>query len=73
MSPDGNMLVSTSFDATVQAFDPLTGAIIWTYIPDSRGFPIRCFGGLIFNYQAEDPYMVYAIADDREDSPISET
>jgi outer membrane protein assembly factor BamB len=76
MSPDGKMLVSTSVDATVRAFDPLTGTIIWTYKPDSVGFPIRCFGGLTFNYQAANPYMVYAIADaasDRDNSPTADT
>jgi WD40 repeat protein len=76
MSPDGNMLVSASLDSTVRAFDPLTGAILWTYKPDSLGFPIRCFGGLTFNYQAANPYMVYAIADaaiDPDDSPIATT
>ena len=76
MSPDGQMLVATSFDGTVRAFEPQTGAILWTYQPDSIGLQYRCFSGVTFNYQADPKYLVYAIADgaqSREDTSLAET
>ncbi len=63
LSPDGSMLVSTSADGTLRAFEPSSGTILWTYKPPSLGVVFRCFGGLHFNDQAPTPYMVYAIAD----------
>jgi hypothetical protein len=76
MSPDGRLLVSTSVDATIRAFHPETGDVLWTYKPNSLGFPIRCFGGVTFNLQASRPYLVFSIADaavDKDNSPIAET
>ena len=76
MSPDGQLLVSTSFDATLRAFDPMTGAVKWTYTPNSLGFPIACLSGVTFNYEGIRPYLIYAIADaatDLVDNPIAET
>ena len=63
LSPRGDLLVATSFDATVRAFDPHTGHIVWTYQPNSLGYPMRCFGGVTFNMEAATPYLVVAIAD----------
>ena len=74
-SPDGKMIVSTSFDATVRAFDPSTGEVLWTYTPNSLGFPFSCFSGVTFSYEGSRPYLVYAIADaaiDEIDNPVAE-
>lgn len=63
MSPDNDMLVSTSADGTVRAFDPLSGEILWTYTPESFGLPVQCFGGVTFSVNGPRPYIVYAVAD----------
>lgn len=75
ISPDGSMLVSTSFDGTVRAFDPIIGDILWTYTPNNLGFPIRCFSGVTFNLQSATPFLVYTVADsatDLVDNPFAE-
>lgn len=68
-SPDGAMVVSVAYDATVRAFNPRTGEILWTFTPPTTGFPIRSFGGITFNYRASPPMLVYAVADGVIDSP----
>ena len=74
-APDGKMIVSTSFDATVRAFDSSTGEVLWTYTPNSLGFPYSCLSGVTFNYEGPFRYLVYAIADaaiDEIDNPVAE-
>ena len=76
LSPDNKMIVSTSSDGSLRAFDPASGAILWTYVPDNLGFAIRCFSGVTFSYKGARPYMVYAIADgatDKNNSPLATT
>jgi outer membrane protein assembly factor BamB len=76
ISPDNDMVVSTSFDATLRAFDPITGAVLWTYVPTPVGTTIRCFGGVAFNYEGATPYLVYAVADGADnlvDNPLATT
>lgn len=71
MSPDKDMLVSTSLDGTVRAFDPASGDIFWTYTPNSLGLPIRCFSGVTFSVNGPRPYLVYAIADGADNADLN--
>lgn len=76
VSPDGSMIVSTSADGTLRAFEPVTGAVMWTFVPENLGFAIRCWSGVTFNFRGDTPYMVYAVADgaiEKENSPLAET
>lgn len=76
LSPDNRMIVSTSSDGTLRAFEPTTGEIIWSYVPDNLGFAIRCWSGVTFSYRGSSPYMVYAVADgavDKNNSPMAST
>lgn len=76
LAPDSSMIVSTSSDGTLRAFQPQTGEVLWTFVPENLGFAVRCWSGVTFSFRGNRRYMVYAIADgavDRNNSPLAET
>jgi hypothetical protein len=62
-APDDSIVVSISSDCVVSAYDPMDGNLAWstTFLPDGEGY--RCFGGVTFNYDALDPYLVFSVVD----------
>jgi outer membrane protein assembly factor BamB len=61
LSPNGDVAVVVSSDASATAFNPLDGTELWSYDPPSA--TANSTSGAFFCYSAPTPYLVYSFAD----------
>lgn len=69
LTPDGSLLIATSSNGAISAFDPSTGASAWTHTPATNPEPtlsrLSCTSGIVFsnNPAIGGDYLVYAVTD----------
>lgn len=59
LSPNGDTAVVVSRDATVRAFDILTGNVTWTFPPPTSNS--ESFSGAFFITNSTTPYIAYSV------------
>jgi hypothetical protein len=62
LSPAGDLAVVVSRDATVRAFDPLTGKVAWVFTPSKKNLAaVESFSGAFFSTGVTTPYIAYSV------------
>ena len=62
MAPTGDMLVAVSEAGIVEAYEPLSGSVLWTFSPESiSGMTTSSQSGITFAFHADVPYLAYSI------------
>ena len=64
-SPDDKISVVTQANGNMNAFDPFTGEVLWTFTPPSNGnLPLGCQSGAAFSTDGFSESVTYSVIDD---------
>ena len=64
LTPDESLVLTTSVDGPVNAYEASSGNNVWLYTPpEVDGGVIRCHSGITFWGNNDGTYMVYSIID----------